>query len=251
MIQAKEYQQEDLDNKINPATDLEIIKYLRRSHRFAEIAESVEKEAIVLETCDRMGIEVSDEEWQAAGNNFRLKNKLLGTIETQNWFAQQRISLDDWSQGIKNQVFAQKLKEHLFGAAVDGSYISNRDRFRQVALSQIIVKDPTEAMTIAKTLREGEISFCILAIEHSRTKQARNNGGFLGVCFLSELMKDVANAIAEAKEGEIIGPIQTKVGYHILKVEKWYKLQLTPQLREQLLESLFQGWLKEQMNPED
>jgi parvulin-like peptidyl-prolyl isomerase len=251
MIQAREYQQEDLDKKIHPATDEEILKYLRRSQKFAEIAESVEKEAIVLETCDRLGIEVSDEEWQAAGNTFRLKHKLLGMTETQNWFAQQRISLDDWSQGIKNQVFAQKLKEHLFGTAVDGSYISNRGSFRQVALSQIIVSEPTEAMKIAKTLREGETSFCILAVEHSRTKQARDNGGFLGVRFLSELMKDIVDAIAEAKEGEIIGPIQTKVGYHILRVEKWYKLQLTPQLREQLLESLFQGWLKEQLNPED
>jgi hypothetical protein len=232
--------------QMTPATDEQIIQYLRYAFKLGEIATQAEQQAFILENCDRLGITVSDEEWQAAGNEFRLKHKLLGVKETQNWLTQQRLSVDDWSQGVKIQLFAKKLKERLFGFDVDSQYLQNRERFRRVALSQIIVAEATEAMEIAKTLREGEAYFCILAVEHSKGKKSHENGGFLGVRFLRELTKEIQEAITEAKEGEIVGPIQTKLGYHILRVEKWYQLHLNEQLREQLIDALFQGWLNEQ-----
>jgi hypothetical protein len=37
---------------------------------------------------------------------------------------------------------------------------------------------------------------------------------FVGIRFLSELLPEIAQAISEAKEGEVIEPIQTRLGYH-------------------------------------
>ena len=54
------------------------------------------------------------------------------------------------------------------------------------------------------------------------------------------MLPEIGKAVAEAKEGEIVGPIQTKLGYHILRVEKWFATDLK-EVREQILESLFQG----------
>ncbi|MFB2879428.1 peptidylprolyl isomerase [Floridanema aerugineum] len=56
-------------------------------------------------------------------------------------------------------------------------------------------------------------------------------------------MPEIAEAILEAKEGEAIGPIQTKLGYHIVKIEKWFPIELN-EVREQVLETLFQEWLE-------
>jgi parvulin-like peptidyl-prolyl isomerase len=50
---------------------------------------------------------------------------------------------------------------------------------------------------------------------------------FVGIRFLSELLPEIAQAISEAKEGEVIEPIQTKLGYHILKIEKWFPAELS------------------------
>jgi len=233
---------------ISPATDADIVAYLRRSARIAEAAVLTEQDAIVLTACDRFGILVSEDELQAAGDAFRAENKLLGSAETFGWLAQQRIRVEDWSEGIRLSLLRKKLKEHLFGGAIDGNYIENRDQYRRVALSQILVLDLPTALTIAQTLREGHASFCALALEYSKGKQSQENGGFVGVRFLVELLPEIAQALAEAKEGDTIGPVQTRLGYHVLRVEKWFPTELNESVRNQIFDSLFQVWLQEQYN---
>lgn len=236
--------QEFIPPQISPATDADVITYLHCSAKFAEIAAAAEREALILATCEQLGITVSDEEWQAAGDVFRQEHKLWGVEETMAWLDWQRISTEEWSQGIRVGLLENKLKEHLFGANVDASYITNRDQYRRVALSQILVVDLTTAWNVVQMLREGHTSFCAVALEHSKGKLSHQNGGFVGVRYLVELMPEVAEAISNAKEGEIIGPIQSNVGFHILKVEKWFPVQLNQAVREQILDSLFEVWLR-------
>lgn len=232
--------------QVTPVTDSEIVAYLRRSHQIADITTQVETESLSLQLCEQFGITVSDEEWQAAGDAFRLEHKLLGISETQAWLQQQRISVEDWSQGIKTALLVQKLKEQLFGLAVDGHYMTNREDYRRVALSQILVLDLTEALKIARSLRDNQASFCALALVHSKGKQSQENGGFVGIRFISELAPEIAQAVTNAKEGEILGPIHTSLGYHVLRIEKWFPTELNQAVREQILNSLFQVWLHQQ-----
>ena len=227
------------------ATDADILAYLRCSRKIAHIARLAEREALVLAICEKLSLTISDEEWQAAGDAFRLEHQLTGATATLRWLEQQQISAEEWSQGIKVEWLKNKLKAHLFGDVVDNHYISNRDTFKQVALSQILVTDLPEALKIARLLREENASFCGLALEHSKGKQSREGGGFMGTHFLSELMPEIVQAIAEASVGEIIGPVQTRFGHHILKIEKWYPIELSETVREMLLDLLFETWLQE------
>ena len=228
--------------EISPATEDDIVAYLRHSFKFAEMAALAERDALIFAVCEQLSITVTEEELQAAGDAFRLEHKLLGAAETLAWLGKQRISVEDWSKGIRVSLLTQKLKEHLFGETVDSHYITNRDDYRRIALSQILVRDLTEALKIAQALRVENASFCALALEHSRGKQSQQNAGFVGIRFLAELLPEITKAVAEAKEGEVVGPIQTKLGYHILRVEKWFSAEFG-EVREQVLESLFQAWL--------
>lgn len=236
--------------EISSATDEDVIAYLSRSHKLAEIAALAERDALILGICESLGITVSDEELQAAGDAFRLRHKLLGSSETLAWLSGQRITVEDWSQGIRVALLTKKLKEHLFGDAVDAHYMSNRNDYKRVALSQIIVRDLTDALKVTYAIREENASFCTLALEHSKGKQSKEHGGFLGICFIAKLMPEIAQTISEAKECEVIGPIQTRFGYHIIRIEKWFPAELSESVREEVLESLFQAWLQEQINPE-
>ncbi|ACC81809.1 peptidylprolyl isomerase [Nostoc punctiforme] len=230
--------------EITPARDEDILAYLRHSCKIAEIAVAAERNILTLKLCEQLDIKVTDEELQAAGDTFRQENKLLGTSETLAWLAHQRISVEDWSEIIRISLLSQKLKEHLFGVAVDDHYINNRDSYKRVALSQILVRDLTEAMKITKALRDKKDSFCALALEYSQGKQSKENGAFVGIRFLTELLPEITNAIADIDVGELVGPIQTQLGYHILRVEKWFPSDLS-EIREQILEFLFINWLEE------
>lgn len=238
-------QKESILPKISTATDEEILAYLRRSHKIAEIATLAETDTFIVSLCEKLNITVSDEEWQSAGNAFREKHKLLGVSETLEWLSQQRITTEDWSEGIKTRLLEKKLQEHLFGSTIDNEYIRNRDRYKRIALSQILIDDLTDALKIARVLREENVSFCALAIEYSKGKHSKENGGFVGIRFLSELLPELERAVSEAQEGEIIGPISTKIGHHILRVEKWFPPKLDEAEREKVLESLFQNRLQE------
>ncbi len=229
--------------EISPATDEAIVAYLRHSYKFAEIAAQAEQDALILTICELRNITVDDEELQAAGDAFRLEHKLLGASETLAWLNKQRITVEDWSQGVKLSLLTQKLKEHLFGAAIDNHYINNRDDYRRLALSQILVRDLTKALEIAKALRVDNASFCALALLNSKGKQSQQNGGFVGIRFLVELPPDIAQAVINANEGDIIGPIETKLGYHIIKIEQWFPTELN-EVRDQILEFIFQAWLQ-------
>ncbi|MBD2450313.1 peptidylprolyl isomerase [Nostoc sp. FACHB-152] len=229
--------------EISLATNEEIIAYLRHSYKIAEIAVLAERDELVLSMCEQFDITISDEELQAAGDTFRLEHKLLGASETLAWLQKQRITVEDWTQGIRMSLLTNKLKEHLFGDSVDSHYLSNRNHYKRVALSQILVSNLTDALKIIHVIREENASFCALALEHSKGKHSKENGGFVGIRFVSELMPEIVQAIAQAKEGEVIEPVQTKLGYHILRIEKWFPAELN-EIREQILELLFQAWIK-------
>lgn len=231
--------------EIPAATEDEILAYLRRSHKMAEIAALAEQDALILSLCEQFEITVSEEELQASGDEFRRSHQLLTASETEAWLAQQRISIEDWYEGIRVKLLEKKLKEHLFSAEVDSYYLSNRKEFKRVALSQILVRDLTEAFQIVQALRQENASFCALAIEYSQGKQSKERGGFAGIHYLPRLMPEVSAAICNANAGEVIGPIQTKLGYHILRVEQWFPVELNESVRQEVIESRFQTWLRE------
>lgn len=231
--------------EISPATNEDIIAYLRRSHKLAEFAVLAERDALILDVCDRLDITVSDEELQAAEDAFRQEHKLLGASETLAWLQEQRITIEDWSQGIRIELLTKKLKEHLFGDSIDAHYISNRNDYKRVALSQILVRDLTTALKVVHAIREENASFCALALEHSQGKQSKDNGGFVKICYIAKLLPEITQAISQAKESVVIEPIQTKLGYHILRVEKWLSPELNELVIEKILDSLFQSWLQE------
>ncbi|HEY9725380.1 MAG TPA: peptidylprolyl isomerase [Chroococcales cyanobacterium] len=235
---------------ISPATDEDIIAYLRRSHKIAEIADLAEREALILALCEQHSITVSDDQLQEAGDAFRREHRMLGASETLSWLSKHRISVEDWTQGIRFALLEKKLKEHLFGASVDSHYLNNRKDYRRIALSQILVRDLTDVLQIVSKLQEDKAAFCALALDYSKSQQSKEKGGFAGIHYLPKLMPEVAKAISEAKEGEIIEPVQTRLGYHIIKIEKWFPVELNESVREEILETLFQAWLRERSSSE-
>jgi len=94
-------------------------------------------------------------------------------------------------------------------------------------------------MKIVRLLGEENASFCAWVLEYSKGRKSQENGGFLGIRLLAELMSEMIQSVSKAKEGEVLEPIVTQLGYHFIKVDKQFSVQLDESLREQLLESVF------------
>jgi parvulin-like peptidyl-prolyl isomerase len=75
-------------------------------------------------------------------------------------------------------------------------------------------------MKIVRLLREENASFCAWALEYSKGRQPKEKGGFLGIRFLVQLIPQMIQSVSEAKEGKVLEPIITKLGYHIIKLDK-------------------------------
>lgn len=236
-----------LKQTVEPATETEVLAYLRYTHQIAEIAANVEQDKLVLKACEQFGITISELELQTAGDMFRTEHQLLSVPATLDWLTQQRITVEDWSYGIRIQQLTQKLKEYLFSSAIDGHYMQNREHYRRVALSQILLSDLSQAVQVVQSLQAGTASFCALALEHSQAKQSKQNGGFVGIRFLTELMSPIAEAIDAVSEGAIAEPVQTRFGYHVIKVEKWYAAELNQITRAEILDTMFRAWVQEQL----
>mmetsp|Transcript_21574 Transcript_21574/g.31910 ORF Transcript_21574/g.31910 Transcript_21574/m.31910 type:complete len:166 (+) Transcript_21574:63-560(+) len=94
----------------------------------------------------------------------------------------------------------------------------------------ILVKSSKEAESVKSKLLEGSAAFSDLAREVSICPSGKQAGGSLGSFYPGTMVAEFDAAIfnPDTKIGQIIGPVQTKFGYHIIVVEKrtgggdWY-----------------------------
>lgn len=91
----------------------------------------------------------------------------------------------------------------------------------QATASHILVETPLEAQICRDMIANGEASFADCAIDFSTCPSA-SKGGSLGTftpgTMVPEFDKVVFNP--ETKVGQILGPIQTDFGYHVILLEK-------------------------------
>ena len=81
----------------------------------------------------------------------------------------------------------------------------------------ILVETEAEAESALGTLRAGE-SFADLARAISTDPGSGARGGELGETFVGNYVPEFRKAIEEAEIGELVGPVQSEFGYHILQV---------------------------------
>ncbi len=87
----------------------------------------------------------------------------------------------------------------------------------QAHSAHILVKDEATAKTILAELKNGG-DFAALAKKHTTDPSGKDNGGDLGTGPPGRFVPEFDKALFAAKEGEIVGPVKTQFGYHIIKL---------------------------------
>src|SRR5215203_6486678 len=117
-------------------------------------------------------------------------------------------------------------------------------------------KDQKEkAEEVKKQLQNGG-DFAALAKEYSQDPGSAEQGGDLGCIGKGETVPNFEEAVFNAKQGEIVGPVETEFGYHLLEVTDIREESIQPlseveaQIRDQLTSDAqakkFAAWLQKQ-----
>jgi len=88
---------------------------------------------------------------------------------------------------------------------------------QKVNASHILVKTEQEAWIIMGELQKGK-KFEEVAKEKSLCP-SRKKGGSLGWFTKGQMVKPFEDACFSGKKGQIIGPVKTEFGYHIIRIE--------------------------------
>ena len=87
----------------------------------------------------------------------------------------------------------------------------------KVNASHILVKEEGEAFVALKEIRDGK-RFEDVARERSLCP-SRKRGGSLGWFGRGQMVKEFETAAFSGKKGQILGPVKTQFGFHLIRVD--------------------------------
>lgn len=169
---------------------------------------------------------------------------------------------------VRTSLLVQKVQEEAVGDAgpteeeIQDFYEENKDtRFtmpeRRCIRHILFTEDQEEEAEEVKSQLEEGGDFEELARENSQDPGSRENGGDLGCQPQGGFVPEFDEAAFGAEEGEIVGPVETEFGFHILEVteiqeeEEVPLEEATPEIEEQLSQQRqateFDAWIQDQL----
>ena len=197
-----------------------------------QIMERLIMDQIILQMGQKMGVKISDEQLdQAIANIAKQNNMTLDQMRSR--LAYDGLNYNTYRNQIRKEMIISEVRRRITILPQEVESLAQQvgnqnDASTELNLSHILIplpENPTsdqvneaesQARAIVDQARNGA-DFGKLAIAHSADQQALN-GGQMGWGRIQELPGIFAQALSTAKKGDIVGPIRSGVGFHILKV---------------------------------
>ncbi|MFQ5889450.1 MAG: peptidylprolyl isomerase [Gemmatimonadota bacterium] len=201
---------------------------------------------VILQRAKRSDIVITKDELdQETEARFReIRNQFPSAVEFQAAVARSGRTLFQFRQRIRAQLegdllvnrYIQQNRDRLPPVSVSeeeirayfDEFLANATREATISFEQLLI-EPTaseaaedSALAIADTaLQElrGGTDFAIVARRYSRDLSNRDQGGDLGWVRRGQLVPAFAEAAWRARPRDPVGPVKTRFGYHIIKVE--------------------------------
>ena len=210
---------------------------LREQSRLSLTNELI-NELLIKDRADRLGITVSDAELKDAVSRLKQQYGITTDQQFEESLRSSGLTRLDMEARLRdtlitNKVFGRELRsrEQLTDAELRERYNREKDSFRlpeRAHLREIVVLKPengnpdearTRAAEIAEAARKPGTDFAALASTMSDAG-TKDKGGDLGEIAKGDLVADLDKAVFNAPAGSIIGPLETKSAWHIMKVEQ-------------------------------
>ncbi len=225
----------------------DIIEHIKLSCQIPSLSEGIITCKIIRVAAAEAGIKVDAQELQQAADNFRLANNLHQAGDTWSWLQKHHLTLDDFEELVYTNAISAKLVQHLFADQVEPLFYQHQLDYAGVAIYEVILEDEDLAMELFYALNEGEVSFHEVARQYIQEPMLRCAGGYCGIIRRTDLKPEISAAVFAATPPQLLRPIVTSKGAHLILVEEIMQPQLDERLRSQILSDLFSAWLKQQI----
>ncbi|MDY7003088.1 MAG: peptidylprolyl isomerase [Cyanobacteriota bacterium] len=225
----------------------DILNQVKLSLKTSELTEGIITRKIVMDAAQEAGIKVETEELQKAADTMRFVNKLHSAQETFAWLEKHCLSVDDLEEVAYISIASQKLAAHLFADKVEPYFYENQLNYAGVVMYEVVLDDEDLAMELFYAIQEGETSFYDVAHQYIENKELRRQGGYRGVLSRKDLKPEISAAVFAAQPPQMIKPIVTSKGVHLIFVEEIISAELDNKLRSQISSELFGEWVKKQV----
>ena len=108
----------------------------------------------------------------------------------------------------------------IFSGAVQAYWLNDYDTPINVCASHILVKDDILAQKLKLEIKSYEDFEQLAKIYSECPSSAR--GGYLGCFGRKQMVKEFEKAAFDGNIGEVIGPVKTQFGYHLIWVTRKY-----------------------------
>jgi peptidyl-prolyl cis-trans isomerase SurA len=203
------------------------------------LANEMISELLIRDRADRLGITVTDNEVKDAINRLKAQYNITSDEQFNESLKASGLTRPEMEQRLReslitNKVFSRELRsrEELTDPELRERYNREKERYRlaeRAHLREIVVLKPEEptkveearqrAAEVAEAARKPGTDFANLASTMSESG-SKEKGGDLGEVAKGDLMGELDKAVFAAAAGTIIGPIETRSAWHIIKVEQ-------------------------------
>ena len=194
-----------------PDPDCECARMLRRTGRFRLVLTSWLEEQITAMV--------------------ELPPELQQQLESPEAMRQERLRL------FREAAFSLHVEEHFSR--------SKRDRDR-IIYSMLRCKSRPRLDELALAIREGDLDFAAAAIRYSEGPESAQ-GGRIGPISPDAGHPDLKSRLAQASEGDLIGPFPIGDMHVLLRLDTRITTRLDEGLQSQILQELYSEWLERQL----
>lgn len=191
-----------------------------RNLKAAVLTDLIRSEILDLAAEDR-GIEVTDEE--IAEQRTTVVESTGGEEALQQALERSNVTEEELEGDLRDQVIARKIGEGLSDdvAAADVQAAFETDAQGQfgpqIKVRHILTENENEAQDAIERIQSGE-DFATVAQDLSTDTGTAANGGELGTVPKGATVAEFDDAAFGAKVGELVGPVQTQFGFHVIEV---------------------------------
>jgi parvulin-like peptidyl-prolyl isomerase len=228
----------DLDREIEQTSPPEQVAERKQQVR-ARIVDELIEELLIKDRADRIGVTVAPDEIKDAITRLKQQYNITTDEQFESSLRQSGMTRADMEVRLRdtlitNKVFARELRNRgeLDDRELRERYNREKEQYRlpeRARLREIVIVKPENpalaedarkrAETAASDARGPGADFAKIAAAVSEAG-TKDQGGDLGEVARGELLPNLDTAVFNATAGDVIGPIETRSGWHVLKVEQ-------------------------------